>query len=387
MSTDAALETAASLAVQQATTRYAPDERVAVVAVDVTVDGDAVVLEGTVSTERVRTGVRDAVQEAVSAQSDDGSDAAANANADANATTDATTVRDELTVLESLAVPRTTHRRVVSVRGEPEEDAEQVTKALYGEALTGYDGRDGWRRVRTADGYLGWVDEEALCEPGVTDEWEPAAAVATAPANVLEDEGRDPDSTVDLDTVPAGVECRIESGETDAESSVTGSETATQAELVVSFRTGATARLPADAVRETTGLGTGDEVVSIASQFLETPYEWGGMTSEGIDCSGLVRIAYAAIGVLVPRDADQQSTLGTAVERDELEPGDLLFFPGHVAISLGGDDYIHAYGSADAVTINSLDSDDEQYVESLDESMTATKRLLPADADSTEGSR
>ncbi|ADD07205.1 NLP/P60 protein (plasmid) [Natrialba magadii ATCC 43099] len=385
MSTDAALETAASLAVQQATTQYAPDERAAVAAVDAVVSDDTVVLEGAVSTERVRTGVRNAVQEAVSAQSDDGSDAAANATTDA--TTDATTVRDELTVLESLAVPRTTRRRVVSVRGDPEEDAEQVTKALYGEALTAYDGRDGWCRVRTADGYLGWVDEEALCELDVTDEWEPDAAVATAPADAFEDEDRDPDSTVGLDTVPAGVECRIESDGTDAESSGTGSETATQAELVVSFRTGATARLHADAIRETAGLGTGDEVVSIARQFLETPYEWGGMTSDGIDCSGLVRIAYAAIGVLVPRDADQQSTLGKAVDRDELEPGDLLFFPGHVAISLGGDDYIHAYGSDDAVTINSLDPDDEQYVESLDESMTATKRLLPTDADSMEVDR
>ncbi|ELY92301.1 NLP/P60 protein [Natrialba hulunbeirensis JCM 10989] len=373
MTAGTAVETAASLAIQQATTRYAPDERAAVADVAVSVSDDAVVLEGTVSTERIRTGVRDAVQEAVSAQSED--------------STDANAVRDEVTVLESLAVPRTTRRRVVSVRGNPEEDAEQVTKALYGESLTAYDGRDGWRRVRTADGYLGWVVEEALCEPGVIDEWGPDAAVATAPADVLGDEGRDPDSTVDLDTVPAGVECRIESSGTDSESSGTVSEATNQGELVVSFRTGATARFPADAVRETTGLGTGDDVVSVASQFLETPYEWGGMTSDGIDCSGLVRIAYAAIGILVPRDADQQSTLGTAVDRDELEPGDLLFFPGHVAISLGGDDYIHAYGSDDGVTINSLDPDDEQYVESLDESMTATKRLLPADADSMEVSR
>jgi len=78
----------------------------------------------------------------------------------------------------------------------------------------------------------------------------------------------------------------------------------------------------------------------------KTPYEWGGMTPAGIDCSGLVHMGFRATGRLVPRDADQQEDAGTPV--DDPEPGDLITYgdPGrsadHVAFWVGDGRILHA---------------------------------------------
>ena len=79
------------------------------------------------------------------------------------------------------------------------------------------------------------------------------------------------------------------------------------------------------------------DYVAVAERFLETPYLWGGRTSEGIDCSGLVQTALAAAGVASPRDSDmQEAGLGEPIAIDDprttLERGDLVFWKGHVGI-------------------------------------------------------
>jgi hypothetical protein len=82
-----------------------------------------------------------------------------------------------------------------------------------------------------------------------------------------------------------------------------------------------------------------------ARGLLGTPYEWGGMTEGGIDCSGLVHMSYRATGRLVPRDADQQAAAGTPVE--DPRPGDLVAYgepADHVAFWLGGGRILHATG-------------------------------------------
>jgi gamma-D-glutamyl-L-lysine dipeptidyl-peptidase len=86
--------------------------------------------------------------------------------------------------------------------------------------------------------------------------------------------------------------------------------------------------------------------VDIARGYLGAPYLWGGMTDAGIDCSGLVHMAYRRLGKLVPRDAWQQEKAGTPVS--EPEPGDLLLYgdpcarADHVAFWLGGGRILHA---------------------------------------------
>jgi gamma-D-glutamyl-L-lysine dipeptidyl-peptidase len=86
----------------------------------------------------------------------------------------------------------------------------------------------------------------------------------------------------------------------------------------------------------------GEDPVSLARSYLGTRYEWGGMTAPGIDCSGLVHMAYRRTGRLVPRDADQQEAAGREVAAGELLAGDLVCYEGHIAFWLGDGRILHS---------------------------------------------
>jgi len=114
---------------------------------------------------------------------------------------------------------------------------------------------------------------------------------------------------------------------------------------------------PADA-------GTGAQVVAIAMQYLGIPYVWAAADpSVGFDCSGLTKYVFAQIGVGLPHYAAAQYQLGYAVSKEELQPGDLVFFRGlgHMGMYIGGGNMIHAPRTGDVVKISPLS--DSYYVE------------------------
>jgi cell wall-associated NlpC family hydrolase len=98
-------------------------------------------------------------------------------------------------------------------------------------------------------------------------------------------------------------------------------------------------------------------VVGIAMQYLGIPYKWGGASPEtGFDCSGFLMYVYAKVGVSLPHNAAMQYQLGTPVSKEQLQPGDLVFFDGlgHNGMYIGGGQFIHAPHSGDVVKISSL---------------------------------
>jgi hypothetical protein len=109
-------------------------------------------------------------------------------------------------------------------------------------------------------------------------------------------------------------------------------------------------------------MANGDDIVSLARQYLGTQYVWGGSTPSGFDCSGLVQYAFGKNGISLPRTTYNQIQVGASVQPNKLRPGDLVFFdtdrkqtgPDHVGIYIGGGKFIHSPAPGQGVKISSL---------------------------------
>ncbi len=107
-------------------------------------------------------------------------------------------------------------------------------------------------------------------------------------------------------------------------------------------------------------------IINTALSYLGSQYRWGGKTPYGIDCSGLCSISYLINGIVIYRDAHIKEEFHMRkITREEIKPADLLYWPGHVAMYLGNDKYIHSTGASSSVVINSLNPKDPDFREDL----------------------
>lgn len=245
----------------------------------------------------------------------------------------------------------------IFLRKDPHADAETTTEATYGETVQVFDRREAFYRVATLrDGYLGWVHLNDLAKglPEATHSVSNTRGHVYAQADI---------AAPRLFELALGTRLRVEDqDEAWSRISVTRNQEGFVRSSLVEPLTKA---LPAP---------TPDAVITLAQAFLETPYVWGGVTAWGCDCSGLVQTVFGAFGVRLPRDSDQQQQCGREVNVGEIQPADLLFFPGHVAISLGGTRFVHANAHHMRVTID--DFTGSEYGASLREKLTRTVRVL-----------
>ena len=210
------------------------------------------------------------------------------------------------------------------LRRAPEAEAPLDTEALYGETVVVYEEHGDWRWVQLArDGYVGYLPAAAL---GLT--LAPTHKIAALRSHAY------PGPTIKRPPRFAlSFGALVEVARFEGDFAVTADGLFLYARHVA----------PIDA-RE-------PDFVAVAERFLETPYLWGGRTSEGIDCSGLAQTALTAAGIAAPRDSDmQEAALGRPLPLDDalaqLRRGDLAFWKGHVGIMRDSATLLHANGWA-----------------------------------------
>jgi cell wall-associated NlpC family hydrolase len=104
-------------------------------------------------------------------------------------------------------------------------------------------------------------------------------------------------------------------------------------------------------------------MLETALSYRGVPYRNGGSDPSGFDCSGLVQWVFAQYGLRLPREVREQYQVGTMVDRNEVQAGDLVFFEtvshgaSHVGIALGGDQFVHAPSSRGVVRVENYTTD------------------------------
>jgi hypothetical protein len=233
-----------------------------------------------------------------------------------------------------------------------------MTEALKGERITVYDtSQDGWAWGQLAgDGYVGFVPASALRASG------PAATHKVTALRTFVFPG----PSIKLpptETLSFG--CRLAVARIDGAFAITASG----------------GHVPVLHLAPVAAIET--DFVAVAERFLGTPYLWGGKTSLGIDCSGLVQLALNACGIGCPRDTDmQEQTLGSALahphELKQLRRGDLVFWKGHVAIVRDHATVVHANASRHMAVALEPIAEALPRIRAIAGNITSTRRLTPS---------
>jgi cell wall-associated NlpC family hydrolase len=249
---------------------------------------------------------------------------------------------------------------------EPNEKSMPTTQCIYGDVILLLD-RDeqGFYLSLSAGGYIGFIKEDAVTAMTKSE----AQRFIWGKRAVFQ---KDSGSTETL-YIPMGAKLRLVSAKGDR--------------CAVLLPNGSQGEVPRSFVSIKDPAKSADfaeRVLERARRFLGSPYVFGGTVTQGADCSGFVQTVFRTVGIYLPRDAKQQALLGeisgTRWYRDDIAPGDLLFFTNascriiHVGIYIGNGRFIHC--SPPKCVIESLHKGDPGYSETWDRAFAFAKHII-----------
>ncbi len=246
-------------------------------------------------------------------------------------------------------------RAVAGLRRHPDTASELLTQELLGHRVRVHSTRGGFARCSLRDGYTGWMPVSSLAADGRY----PATHFVKKRFAWIRGKAGGPI------LVPMGCLVKV--------------ETPGRARHVVGLPDGRHGTVAAGALGEIGGEGFGlSDLPGILEEVKGTPYLWGGKSTFGFDCSGLVQFVFGLLGIALPRDSGDQAKRGRlARDIHRLRIYDLIFFGmgdgiDHVALHLGGLDMIHASGY---VRVESLEASSPVFRSDLHQKYRFARRI------------
>ena len=270
----------------------------------------------------------------------------------------------------------------VNVRSEASEESVILSAVAEGEPIIVLDEYDGWCKVYFGENYdIGYIKSEFVAIGDMVSRSEINAKRNKRIAAIVKDgKIKISSGVVDVKLMPNddsetivtlanGANCKIVSGGSNwtkiivsATNEIGYVKTANVVQVVTETKTKTTKNgKPSATTKSATAVGSGSKLVDQAAKYLGVKYVYGGSSPSGFDCSGLVQYCCRQLGVSVNRTASAQYSNGVYVSRDNLKPGDLVFFSrggriSHVVIYAGNGMVIHAPHTGKTVSYQSLSS-------------------------------
>ncbi len=229
---------------------------------------------------------------------------------------------------------------VTNMYSSASEDVDVVSQAILGTNIALIEEKAGWANIRTPDDYTGWVPLTALRRLGAGEKPYASEGRVAQVINLVANLYREQSVTRHAPLITVPFETRLE---------ITGPVEDNARWLQVKLPDGRAAWVQAGDVDLHPKTLSVDEAIALGRRFLGTNYFWGGTSSFGFDCSGFMQMLMRMRGVNIPRDAQPQADWSgvAAVKREELKPGDLLYFGSsdkkitHTGMYIGNGEFIH----------------------------------------------
>lgn len=244
---------------------------------------------------------------------------------------------------------------VVDIFEEPDIESDRITQVLLNQPVIVLEERESWIRVETADGYTGWLKPMFIdrdCSSIEDDKYE-VKVIVTAKSKVVSSQAK---GGLTIKEAAMGTEfySRYKAGDS--------YEIVLPGKIHGWIKESGTIEIP---LRGRISETSAEDFTATLAKFKGTNYQSGGISSWGIDSSGLVYISSRINGINLPRTAGEQYNFGQKIDIEEVEQGDLIFFYNRkdseeiseVGVYMGNNEFIHANKDKGYVMYTSLDSD------------------------------